>query len=176
MDAQAQEALNFIANNVGMERHAFGHFHKAMRAGYSTSPQKGTLVELPGSKTIEYRHNGWRVLDMYFVGPDGEYSGGTTTMWYGPIPIWMMQYLGRYEKEAIPCLKAALSSTYMPGQFNGGRGPDCFPYEGYVYINAVEKEGFVNAAGIERIFDLMSGREVGSHRYQSQWLVGRSAR
>lgn len=171
MNTETQDALNFIANNVGMARHALGHFLEAMKTGYANTPAKGTIAEMPGSKTIEYRHGKWRVFDAYLVTPQSAYSGGSTIIWYGPVPIWMMQYLGHYDKEAIPCLKAALKENYQAGKFRGGRGPEWFVNDGYTYINVVEHNNFSNHSwGKEAIYG-PDGKMAGYHRYQSIYMV-----
>jgi hypothetical protein len=170
MDKETQAALNVIAGDVRFGSRVFYYFMAAMNAGYAKTPAKGTIVEMPGSKTIEYRCDKWRVLDTYFITPQSEYSGGGTVIWYGPVPVWMMQYLGYYEKEAIPCLKVALAHQYNQEKFNGGRGPDFFHFENYTYINRVEKNEFRHARGEEMVFDA-GGKKLGWHRYQALYMV-----
>lgn len=154
-----------------MRRHAQEIFFTAMRQGYASSSEKGTIPEIPGSKTIEYRHDKWRVLDTYLVAPQSPYSGGTTIIYWGEIPIWMMQYVGYYDEEAIPCLKAALRATYDESIFNGGRGPDVFEHEGFLYLNAAMSSNFHGRTnGQEAIYDAEK-KLRGVHIYQAWWMV-----
>lgn len=154
-----------------MRRHAMEIFFTAMQEGYVSNSEKGTVPEIPGSKTIEYRHNEWRVLDMYLVTPKSPYSGGTTIIYYGEIPMWMMQYVGYYDEEALPCLKAALKTTYDEKVFNGGRGPDFFEHGGFHYINAPTSNDFHGRTnGQEAIFDAEK-KLRGVHIYQAWWMI-----
>jgi len=116
-------------------------FFEAMNAGYATdAPKKKSILWLPQNKTIEYkRGDSWRVVDTYHVTPLGPRSGGTTIIAYEEEPVWMMQYMGQYADEAIPCLKAALRAAYIEKKFFGGRGPDEFIYDGFVYRNEVDR-------------------------------------
>ena len=92
-------------------------------------------------------------------------------IWYGDVPVWMMQYVGWYIDGAVECLKAALQATYEKNTFTGGRGPESFDYEGYRYQNFVGQNDFGgHANGLERIY-VPEGAECGMHRYQSQWLA-----
>ena len=154
-----------------LRRHAMGIFFLAMQQGYAAKPERGTSPEIPGSKTIEYHHENWRVLDTYIVTPKSPYSGGTTIVYWNEIPMWMMQYLGWYADEAIPCLKAALRANYEQDIFNGGRGPDFFEHEGFHYINVVMSNNFHGRTnGQEAVFD--SNQKLrGVHIYQAWWMI-----
>jgi hypothetical protein len=164
--------LDFI-RMPGFSHHALGTFFYAMQRGYATSATKGSLEALPGSKSILYTHEKWRVLDMYLVTDAGDYSGGMTCMWYNKVPIWTMQYLGHYRVDAIPCLKAALRENYEKQKFYGGRGPEFFHHENYTYVNRMEENNFAKrVTGEEVIFDA-GGKKIGWHRYQAVWMVGK---
>ncbi len=164
LDIEYVEMLHF-------PRHAFWCFMNAMKAGYASKPTKGTIVELPGSKTIEYTHEKFRLLDSYIVTPQSGYSGGTIHEWWAAIPVWMMQFMGYYDEDAIPCLKAALNANYERGVFYGGRGPGFFLHDGYTYINTVEENDFHgHVRGKETIYN-PAGNPVGWHRYQAMWMV-----
>ncbi len=130
--------LNALSKTQIFRDQVIDVFLEAMRAGYATSPKKGHIAELPGSKTIVYSDGPWQVTDAYIVTPLGAWSGGTTLISYGGIATWLMQYFGEYEEEAIPCLKAALQKSYgVMNEFIGGRGPRHFAHDGYVYRNEV---------------------------------------
>lgn len=158
-------------------------FFRAMRDGYASGVEKGTITEVPGSKTIRLLYQTWELLDLYVVTPTGEWSGGTTHIFYKGVPVWMMQYMGWYRKEAIPCLKAALSEAYSTFQFFGGRGPEkkyfLHPETGemWEYINRetpIPRGNWRNFghtfAGIETIL-APDGSSAGFHTYQGMWMV-----
>lgn len=115
-------------------------FFEAMLNGYAAGAQKGTVAVLPGSKLVTYpEFSDWTVRDVYVVGPHGG-SGGSTFIYHHESPVWMIQYRGAYEKEAVPCLKAALRAAYEKREFWGGRGLPVFPaphqfFNGFRYTN-----------------------------------------
>lgn len=148
-------------------------FFDAMNAGYSAkeNPAKGTIAELPGSKTITYTQGPWKVVDTYFVTPASDWSGGTTVIWYEGVPVWMMQYFGMYKKHAIPFLKMELRHAYSTRQFIGGRGVGFHMHLGYTYTNHLAHNSN---------FQLFSGREhvegpeeltSGWHQYHGGMMV-----
>lgn len=151
-------------------------FFEAMCSGYAseTKPKKGTISELPGSKTIPFIHGRCTVLDAYLANDLGPHSGGMTEISYGGTPVWMMLYGGEYSDEAIPCLKAALRRNYISDHFNGGRGPKFFSHsDGYTYVNDVDAgSSFANFSGRERIFS-PNNDEVGFHRYHGFLMIGK---
>jgi hypothetical protein len=168
-----EPAVVNIVHRSSFWRLARGIFFEAMQQGYASSPPKRTLDEMPGAKTIKFELEKWRVLDTYIVTPAGNYSGGTTCLWYDQVPVWMMQYIGEYRPDAIPCLKAALRENYQKKKFYGGRGPEFTHFDDYTYINQVEENDFnKRVLGEETIFDA-AGKKVGWHRYQAVWMVGK---
>lgn len=150
-------------------------FFAAMRAGYAHGTVKNrSITKLPGSHLIEYVNGPWKVVDVYHT-THGEMSYGTTHLSFEDIPVWMMQYWGEYPVEMIPTLKLALAECYRINVWNGGRGPEWFEDEEFVYHNVVEsgscfevsssgKETIVRRADEERSVD-------GWHRYHSLWLI-----
>jgi len=147
-------------------------FFNAMRAGYAGGAKAVTGSELPGSRTITHQGGDWEVVDTYFVTPQGPSSGGTTVISYCGIPVWMMQYMGEYPSDALPCLKAALRSTYTKGVFVGGRGPKRFAYHELTYVNNVaENSTFNKFSGEEHIFVPMTGNVLGQHTYQGMLMI-----
>ncbi len=170
MKYSVRDAIRYLGDD-GFGEQVFRHFIDAMQAGYAKSPSKGTIKEMPGSKTIEYEKDGFRLLDAYLVTPQSSFSGGMTTEWFHDIPVWMMQYFGSYDDDAIPCLKAALKMNYEQRLFFGGRGPEFFTLDGYTYVNNVtENDFFGRSSGEERIFG-PTGKLAGWHRHQSLYLV-----
>ena len=157
--------------DMSYRRHAQGHFFEAMKQGYAAAPLKGAMEGMPHSKTIEYTFEDWRVLDVYQTSPISDRSGGTTTLFFENVPIWMMQYLGKYDKKTIPCLKAALLQNYEKEVYEGGRGPEVYHHEdGLVYYNQVDQNDFFGRTwGTESIFSPTG--ILGSHRYQASWLA-----
>lgn len=152
-------------------------FFEAMNAGYAAdAPKKQSISWLPDNKTIEYKRGPWRAVDTYHVTKLGPRSGGTTIISYEETPVWMMQYFGEYEEEAIPCLKAALRSTYSRKEFWAGRGPWRFELDGFVYKNClVNPLGLSSFAGFfsgeEKVFNKSKGGILGWHRYQGGGML-----
>jgi len=171
-DMDMEKALRFYGESYIslFPRTAHATFMRAMKEGYASKPTKGTIAELPGSKTIEYIENNWRVIDTYVVTPQSPYSGGMTMLYYGPLPVFMMQYIGYYTEEAIPCLKAALKANYDVNKFYGGRGPDIFQHEGFIYTNGAEGDFFTYSRASERIFN-PNGEQVGWHHCHSVYML-----
>lgn len=160
-------------------------FFAAMNAGYAapTKPKKSRIAELPGSKTTTYVEGPWGVIDTYLVTPLGSRSGGMTVISCKDIPVWMMQYLGQYDEEAIPCLKAALRAAYVENQFFGGRGPDEFVHGEFIYRNEIDRSyrsDFQNSnffKGYEKIQKRARdaqgamGAVMGWHSYQGMMMI-----
>ena len=95
-----------------------------------------------------------------------------TVVSFEDIPVWMMQYFGEYDKEAIPCLKAALRVAYERKEFNGGRGPNLFRYGGCVYRNFPDDVRSIPEyfSGSEEIRGTSSTAR-GWHRYQGGLMI-----
>ncbi len=150
-------------------------FFEAMSAGYAAGQKKKSILWLPVNKTIEHKRDPWRVVDTYFVTKLGPRSGGTTVISYEETPVWMMQYLGQYEEEAIPCLKAALRAAYAEKEFFGGRGPGKFVCDGFVYYNEVDRSYRSNFQksnyfkGYEEVRNA-ENKSLGWHSYQGMMM------
>lgn len=157
-------------------------FFEAMNAGYAGNSQKRSIRWLPGSKIIEHNRAPWRIMDTYLVTKLGPRGGGTTIIAYEETPVWMMHYLGQYEKEAIPCLKAALCAAYAEKKFFGGRGPEEFVHDGLVYRNDVDRayrcdfqhsnffKGYETIRRQVREPDGAPGKALGWHSYQGMMM------
>ena len=149
-------------------------FLSAMRTGYATAAgvNKGTIAEMPGSKTIDWMDETFRVLDTYIVTPYSDKSAGMTMLWYqgNPAPSWIMSYGGRYEEIAIPFLKRCLRRAYVEDRlFYGGRGPAFVREERFTYVNQFTGD-FDSFSGTENIFDV-NGHLLGYHWYRGMALV-----
>ncbi len=151
-------------------------FFRAMREGYAT--EKPAFVEfahpqIPNSKTIEYAQGEWKVRDCYTKGENG-FSAGWTLITCRDLPVWHMQYEGRYERRAIQFLKAALLQKYSENLFEGGRGPEIFhspEWSNLVYLNGAQGN-FAKFSGIEGVRDVADGvKSLGYHRYQGGMLL-----
>ncbi|MEK7639236.1 MAG: hypothetical protein AAB388_03705 [Patescibacteria group bacterium] len=173
MDRQKAQFLQAVGRS-DFAREAEEHFFAAMRQGYAADCVKGSLPDLPGSKSIEYTHDDWRVLDVYFVTVDSNWSAGSTTIWFMNRPVWIMQYAGWYEEAALPCLKAALADAYTRGDYVGGRGPEYFDYDSHArYWNKVAKNCFTGLTQGEEEVESADGQSLGRHFYHAFWLVRR---
>ncbi|TSC64864.1 MAG: hypothetical protein G01um101491_129 [Parcubacteria group bacterium Gr01-1014_91] len=165
------EELRELAKTDAFRAEMKDVFFEAMNNGYANSPKKKSVLWLPGSKTIEYIRDPWRVVDTYHVTQLSTRSGGTTITSYEETPVWIMQYLGEYNEVVIPCLKAALRAAYGDKQFFGGRGPEFFQYGKYSYRNFSPRNVWHNHRfgdrfnGNEEIND-EDGQLKGWHSYQ----------
>lgn len=146
-------------------------FFDSQLAGYAGKPRKTTVKALPCSKLIVWERAMWRVTDVYFTTPVSTSSGGMTTIYYDGVPVWLMQYMGRFDEAAIPTLKKALRKSYAERhEFNGGRGIDCFVDGNFTYLNQEARgNNFNKFSGIEYIRDI-DGEDCGYHRYQGGTL------
>ena len=166
-----QKMPNFLldAQTASFMQYAEREFFAAMRLGYASAKSGIKSSWLPGSKTIEFKIGHLRVTDTYFIVGESTHSGGYTVIHWGPIPLWVMFYSGSYPKEAIPCLKAALLTTYERSKFDGGRGPSNYLHRGYRYTNRAEGN-FSKFHGEETIYGPGDGI-VGGHRYHGLYLA-----
>lgn len=172
MTAVKEEPLQI--GNPRFAQEAMNVFFLAMQADYINSPPTGVVTELPGSSSIEFIYGRWRLLDVYTTTRRSDMSAGTTHLWYDNIPVWMMQYMGQYQPEALPVLKRALARAYIEYQWNGGRGPAYYTDGHYVYENNVEKDGEFagRCSGEEFIMRQCGGGGIlGWHRYQSIYML-----
>ncbi len=144
-------------------------FFTAMRNGYASDAPKGTVIDLPCSKTIRFKLGAFDVIDLYFVNPESDYSFGFTVIWHNNHPVWVMQYAGQYPKELIPFLKRALRRNYEQSIFTGGRGPDFYEEAGdnLLYTNCPAINDFSNFMGREEIMSRKrdGAKLEGWHRY-----------
>lgn len=154
-------------------------FFEAADDGYASNPKRSTVIELPGSVEITFTKGPWKVADKYFKTSLGRRSGGGMVMSYEEVSVWMMQYLGQYDKAAIPCLKAAIHVAYAEKKFFGGRGPERFEYDGYIYRNEIDRRyrtGFQTSNYFEGYETIKTARGVpekcfGWHSYQGMMML-----
>lgn len=155
-----------------------GFFLKAMLAGYAADVTPIPVSDMPGYKGIVYGCN-YEGVELYLVDRwcknNSGGSAGTTTIWTGGQPVWVMHYGGIYRAKSVTrFLKKALKHAYSEQQFNGGRGPDVFVSvdeedKGMVYVNHVRLNTFDEFEGTERIVSFSDenrkGWVVGFHHY-----------
>lgn len=156
-------------------------FFQAMSTGYANNAKKETFADV--GKLVDFTEGPWTVIDGYLKTPLGPRSGGLMAMSYEGVPVWMMQYMGQYSDDAIPCLKAALRAAYVEKKFFGGRGPERFVCDGLVYQNDVDRsyrgdfQGSNFFQGYEKIQRQGSGpngapgEALGWHSYQGMMML-----
>lgn len=149
-------------------------FFRAMANGYAAAAPKGSIKELPGSKTITRTYGSrdnderWRVVDCWLS--NGDKSSGTTTIWFSGEPVWIMHYGGWYFEEALPFLKECLHRAYVTEEyFYGGRGPVFVRGDRFTYVNRYHGM-FAEFHGEEGIFDF-DGKCAGFHWYRGMSLA-----
>lgn len=174
MNANMLMRMREVTKNPGFIEEMKDIFFAAMNTGYTANEKqrKSSLAGIPGYKVITFVSGYWKVIDAYQVSPLGDKSGGTTHILYDGTPTWMMHYFGQYPEEAIPCLKAALRETYVKKRFVGGRGPDCFIHENYMYRNQSPFGNFRYFSGREHIEDRKYVKDLyGWHVYHGGLML-----
>lgn len=153
-------------------------FFKAMIRGWADNTETQIIPALPGYKAIEFRDGNLRLLDFYSKTTGSSKSAGTTIIFHKDVPVWIMQYSGAYEKEAIPFLKSILLDAYKNKQFFGGRGPAIHETETLAYFNIYPENAFFYFKGKEKIIKTIreSNRSVkienlGTHKYFGMSLI-----
>lgn len=146
-------------------------FFRAMVEGWATGGRKIKIAEMPGYKALPFREGDFSLLDCYCVTPNSPKSAGTTTIWFQDVPVWLMNYGGYYEEQAIKFLKRALRQAYEAHQFVGGRGPLVHTEGSLVYVNRPRLNDFAKFEGREEIFDAQSGTSLGFHEYWGMSLI-----
>jgi hypothetical protein len=109
-------------------------FHRAMDQGYAFGFLPHDHPQLPGWKrylfvAVDDEGNEWRVVDEFTD------NGGRTIMTRNWHLVWVMRYVGHYEKRAIPVLKSALAHQYKQREFLSGRGPRVWKRAEMTYEN-----------------------------------------
>ncbi|MDP1706726.1 MAG: hypothetical protein Q8L36_02800 [bacterium] len=153
-------------------------FFRAMMQGWTV---EGSVIKPPdmlGYKLARFEEDNLRLTDLWCTGGGGEKSAGTTTIFFGEIPIWVMQYNGWYHEEAIPTVRASLMSAYQGRIFLGGRGRISFsiPESPHIeYRNRVDFNDFERFVGAECVWDKRGSEEkkIGVHRYNGMSLIGK---
>jgi len=146
-------------------------FFRAMREGYAGSGQKTEVADMPGYKEIRFSEGDFLLVDRYCVAPNLVKSAGTTTIWFDGVPVWVMNYGGYYEEEAISILKRALSTAYQREEFFGGRGQFVFTNGGLLYTNHPRLNDFARFEGREEVFGTTGRTSLGFHDYWGMSLL-----
>ncbi len=159
------EELRKLAKTPAFRAEAEAMFFEAMLQGYVNGAEMVPVAGFPGFKMAPpYVRGPWTVSDPYVNSALRLGSSGTTTIWFRDFPVWTMQYLGWYHKDAIPCLKAALRAAYEKKQFFAGRGPKHFEHEGYLYENTIDPGASFNGQfGCEEIIYSPKNEVMGGH-------------
>lgn len=135
-------------------------FFDAASVGWAgvEAPEKGTIVELPGSKTITFvdpARPRFKVTDCYVTAAHSDGSSGFKIIAYDNNPVWIMSFGGRYEEGAIDFLKSCLRIAYVERRrFYAGRGPLFVRGKTLTYINRIERDDFNDFECREEIFQL----------------------
>lgn len=154
---------------VELNKGAEETFFYAMQRGWASGAVSYPMSN--GRRQISVdRNDQWICIDTW-----GD-EGGNTKIYYQGDPVWVMRYIGRYTKEAIPCLKFMLANRYELRDFCGGRGAPCSfwgeepPIHTLMYSNNWAGN-FEQFAGTETIRRIGENRILGYHRYWGGTLV-----
>lgn len=155
-------------------------FFAAMVNGWAAGEDGKIVPKTDGWRKIEFKdeksYPGLVCVDCWGKNPIGISQGGslgsTTIYWYG-VPLWLMVYgKGRYHRLTLPTLRAALMESYGNSTFCGGRGPEKFEFDDFVYWNEFNGN-FAKFSGREYIRahkDMDSG-QLGYHEYHGGLLT-----
>lgn len=146
-------------------------FFEGMIRGWAADGQYEKVSDMPGFRVFYYGEGDFRLGDTYCVTPYSSKSAGTTTIWYKGHSIWVMKYMGFYEKSVIEFLKRVLLKTYKAYEFVGGRGPIFYSEGPLAYMNHLSGNNFANFRGREEIFNTEKGTPLGFHDYQGMSLL-----
>lgn len=146
-------------------------FFEGMLNGYAANIEPEKDKPKPGWDMVEYKRGNFHLVDMWLVNPHSYNSGGTTTIHWDGLPIWIMHYGGWYHDAAIDTLRSALKLAYEERQFLGGRGPAFFESNSCRYTNHVTANSFMNFAGTETIVTTTTRRALGTHWYKGEWFL-----
>lgn len=153
-------------------------FFRAMVEGWAAKGSKAEPPDMPGYKEIYFQEGDFQLVDLWCAISGQTRSAGTTTIWIGQRPIWVMQYGGWYRPEAIPTVRGALLSAYKGEIFMGGRGSITFslPESPHLeYRNRVNMNDLFQFSGTEYVWDKRGNQEkkIGLHYYSGMALVDR---
>ncbi len=156
---------------------------RGLAKGYASGAKAIPVPGNPNAKYYEYTEGPWYLRDDYEIDPVTKKSIGRvrlehTSDEYPNRLVWAMSYGGQYEKDAVPCLKAALMANYEKGVFNFGRGLNEYVQGDYVYMIAsmgpptfekfFAREGIVRRVGST---DYEIPKHVGGHAVWGMALV-----
>lgn len=144
----------FDAGSAQSRLAALNVYKRGVLNGYAADGPSRYELRPNGQRVFSFLSGRWEFRDSYFVG-DGGFGFGMTTLLYDGLPAWFMQYAGRYDKSAIPCLKAALRAGAAGDDLVGGRGPRLYIHsDRYKYVNKLQDAGFfAGGTGRECIYD-----------------------
>lgn len=149
-----------------MENQIKSFFFKSMSSGWASGKDEILKDDnAPGYKSIPFQDGDFYLVDRYCVNSESSKSAGTTTIWFKSVPIWVMNYGGFYNENAITFLKQALDKTYSASDFVGGRGPLVYTDGALTYTNKPRLNDFNKFEGREEIIDTQSGTLLGFHEY-----------
>ncbi len=142
-------------------------FCLAMRAGLSQNPPKGTIAELPGSKTITFEHDEYRLVDCWFTVPESPVSWGFILIWRRGILVWTMNYHGQYPQRVISFLKSTLRFDHKAGIWSAGRGTEIHEGDDTKDTIDVGAESFDDLGEREFVQEALSDTTCGFHIFDA---------
>ena len=157
-------------------------FFKGMKRGWASGAKAKPDFPFNGAKGYVYyplatrkfdQHLDSLVLfDYFFVHPESRASYGTTIILYRGSSVWIMNYGGCYDKEAIPIVKKSLMAAYNNNCFLGGRGVDMVDGD-LEYENNIlpHDDSFGRFDSEETVRNIKTGEELGGHLFHGGLLI-----
>jgi len=143
-------------------------YFKTMLAGY-LNPEAVyvPLNHSPEERCFTYSEGKWVATDTYRVCQNSPYIRRILAVCYNSYRVWMMEFIGHYTANAIPCLKAALKIQCESRTFIGGRGPAQLVQGTFSYHNCSIGNNFANFQGKEQIVESspQGSIDCGGHLY-----------
>lgn len=152
-------------------------FFEAMLHGW-ISKGSANKVKISQNETVfTFANDNLFLTDRYWTSPTSDRSAGitliqadTVSVRANAVPVWVMQYQGRYSKDAIPLLKKVLLGAYEVRAFWGARGQPYFKKGSLIYLNHIKINEFGFFRGSEEII-CTSGAQLGYHAYMGMSLI-----
>jgi predicted Rdx family selenoprotein len=143
-------------------------YYRAMLASYFGTKQNDNVMTV---KNNDQTVTTYREGDDFIAIDSYSETGGKTEIFYQGELVWEMTYSGNYPRNTIPTLMSAIKANLEKKIFMGGRGPERFDNDIYVYENNIESNDPMNFRGIEKIYvpgPVIEPVILGYHQYSGK--------
>ena len=149
-------------------------YMRASKITYASGNAPVSVPFLPKAKMFTVIEGDFHYIDIWISGeknPDGlRNSHSTTYIYFDGQVIWTMWYHGWWQNNVPGVIEFLKRAMVAATEFLGGRGPETFEEDSWIYHNNLKVGGFINFRGHDTI-KLVSDQEVYRHNYQGSTLV-----